>query len=123
MLSNNTNISIEYLYFVVKNIKIGKGYARHYSFLKEQLIVVPSNMIAEKFEKITQNLMEQITRNKKENQALAKQRDELLPLLMNGQVAVNSDLAYEGFISVLYFNSLETYFKCLILLLYLERVI
>lgn len=93
MLSNNTNISIEYLYFVVKNIKIGKGYARHYSFLKEQLIVVPSNMIAEKFEKITQNLMEQITRNKKENQALAKQRDELLPLLMNGQVAVNSDLS------------------------------
>ncbi len=32
MLSNNTNISIEYLYFVVKNIKIGKAYARHYSF-------------------------------------------------------------------------------------------
>ncbi|WP_296005641.1 restriction endonuclease subunit S [uncultured Alistipes sp.] len=95
MLSNNTNISIEYLYFVVKNIKIGKGYARHYSFLKEQLIVVPSNMIAEKFEKITQNLMEQITRNKKENQALAKQRDELLPLLMNGQVAVNSDLTHD----------------------------
>lgn len=93
MLSNNTNISIEYLYFVVKNIKIGKGYARHYSFLKEQLIIVPSNMIAEKFEKIMQNLMEQITRNRKENQVLAKQRDELLPLLMNGQVSVNSDLS------------------------------
>lgn len=94
MLSNNTNISIEYLYFVVKNIKIGKGYARHYSFLKEQLIIVPSNMIAEKFEKIMQNLMEQITRNRKENQVLAKLRDELLPLLTNGQALVNSDLAH-----------------------------
>lgn len=95
MLSNNTNISIEYLYFVVKNIKIGKGYARHYSFLKEQLIIVPSNMIAEKFEKIMQNLMEQITRNRKENQVLAKLRDELLPLLTNGQALVNSDLAHD----------------------------
>ena len=93
MLSNNANISIEYLYFVVKNIKIGKGYARHYSFLKEQLIVFPSNVIAGKFEKITQNLMEQITRNRKENQELTKLRNELLPLLMNGQVSVNSDLA------------------------------
>ena len=93
MLSNNTNISIEYLYFVVKNIKIGKGYARHYSFLKEQLIIVPSNMIAEKFEKIMQNLMEQITRNRKENQVLAKLRDELLPLLTNGQALVNSDFS------------------------------
>ncbi len=107
MLSNNTNISIEYLYFVVKNIKIGKGYARHYSFLKEQLIVVPSNMIAEKFEKITQNLMEQITRNKKENQALAKQRDELLPLLMNGQVAVNSDLVFLYYIRALNQRSMK----------------
>ena len=93
MLSNNANISIEYLYFVVKNIKIGKGYARHYSFLKEQLIVFPSNVIAGKFEKITQNLMEQITRNRKENQELTKLRNELLPLLMNGQVSVNSDLS------------------------------
>ena len=30
---------------------------------------------------------------KKENENLIKQRDELLPLLMNGQVSVNSDLA------------------------------
>lgn len=95
MLSNNANISIEYLYFVVKNIKIGKGYARHYSFLKEQLIVFPSNVIAGKFEKITQNLMEQITRNRKENQELTKLRNELLPLLMNGQVSVNSDLSLD----------------------------
>ena len=30
----------------------------------------------------------------KENENLIKQRDELLPLLMNGQVSVNSDLAF-----------------------------
>ena len=29
----------------------------------------------------------------KETKTLTKQRDELLPLLMNGQVSVNSDLS------------------------------
>lgn len=33
-------------------------------------------------------------KNKQQLIALAKQRDELLPLLMNGQVSVNSDLAF-----------------------------
>ena len=28
-----------------------------------------------------------------ESEELAKQRDELLPLLMNGQVSINSDLS------------------------------
>ena len=31
----------------------------------------------------------------KENESLIKQRNELLPLLMNGQVSVNSDLAHD----------------------------
>ena len=94
MLSNCSNISIEYLYFVVKGIKIGKGYARHYSFLKEQPIIKPSIKEAKKFESMAQILFEQITRNRTEILSLTKQRDELLPLLMNGQVSVNSDLSH-----------------------------
>ena len=93
MLSKETNISTEYLYFVVKGIKIGKGYARHYSFLKEQPIIVPPQKEAKKFERVAQIVFEQITRNRKENLSMTKQRDELLPLLMNGQVSVNSDLS------------------------------
>ena len=95
MLSNCSNISIEYLYFVVKGIKIGKGYARHYSFLKEQPIIKPSIKEAKKFESMAQILFEQITRNRTEILSLTKQRDELLPLLMNGQVSVNSDLSHD----------------------------
>ena len=38
-------------------------------------------------------LLSLIIRNKKEILSLTKLRDELLPLLMNGQVSVNSDLA------------------------------
>ena len=33
--------------------------------------------------------------NYKEIKSLTKQRDELLPLLMNGQVSVNSDLSLD----------------------------
>ena len=96
IVSNNPNVSIEYLYFAVKDIKIAKGYARHFSFLKEQLIIIPSKIIAKKFEGIVQNLMEQITQNRKENLTLTAQRDKLLPLLMSGQVSVtplNNDLS------------------------------
>ena len=93
MLSKYANISVEYLYFVVKGIKIGKGYARHYSFLKEQPIIVPPQKEAKKFEGMAHILFEMITRNRKEILSLATQRDELLPLLMNGQVSVNSDLS------------------------------
>ena len=98
MLSKYANISVEYLYFVVKGIKIGKGYARHYSFLKEQPIIVPLPKEAKKFEGMAHILFEQITQNRKEILSLATQRDEILPLLMNGQVSVtllNSDLSLD----------------------------
>ena len=88
ILSKKTNIPIEYLYCVVKDVKIGKGYARHFSFLKGQPIIVPSEKEAKEFEGTVQTLFEQITRNRKEILSLTKQRDELLPLLMNGQVKV-----------------------------------
>lgn len=40
-------------------------------------------------------LLSLIIRNKKEILSLAKLRDKLLPLLMNGQVSVNSDLSHD----------------------------
>ena len=44
--------------------------------------------------------MKQIKKNTQEMIHLIKQRDELLPLLMNGQVSVNSDLSiYKKYIS------------------------
>ena len=45
------------------------------------------------FAKMTYPLIEKIKQNKKQIEELTKQRDKLLPLLMNGQVSVNSDLA------------------------------
>ena len=62
-------------------------------------IPVPFNSnIAATFNKQVSNICQYIAKIKEENIQLTKQRDELLPLLMNGQVSVNSDLI------VLYFR-------------------
>ena len=95
MLSKNPKISIEYLYYVVKDVRLGKGYARHFSLLKDHPIIIPERNVADNFENIVQKLLRQITRNREETLSLTKQRDELLSLLMNGQVSVNSDLAHD----------------------------
>lgn len=95
ILSKDSNIPIEYLYYALKGVKIGKGYARHFSFLKEQPVIVPSEKEVKDFEDTAQTFFEQITRNRKEILSLTKQRDELLPLLMNGQVSLNYDLSHD----------------------------
>ena len=56
-------------------------------------LVVPPDSMIEKYAKTACRLYLQIDTNYKEIKSLTKQRDELLPLLMNGQVSVNSDLA------------------------------
>ena len=56
-------------------------------------IPYPSQQELIKYEAITRPLIMQINHNKEENKQLTKQRDELLPLLMNGQVSLNSDLS------------------------------
>ena len=93
MLSKDDRISIEYLYFATKNIPLREGYARHYSILKESCIIAPSISIAKLYQRLASQQFEKITSNRKEIIALSTQRDELLPLLMNGQVSVNYHLA------------------------------
>ena len=56
-------------------------------------ILKPENHVLNKWSKIVTNINNRQLSLQKENQNLTKQRDELLPLLMNGQVSVNSDLA------------------------------
>ena len=57
-------------------------------------LVVPPDSMIEKYAKTACRLYLQIDTNYKEIKSLTKQRDELLPLLMNGQVSVNSDLLH-----------------------------
>lgn len=50
ILSKEANVPIKYLYCAVKGVKIRKGYAKHFSFLKEQLIIAPSEKETKEFE-------------------------------------------------------------------------
>ena len=88
MLPNDTRLSVEYLYFFVQNVKISEGYARHYSFLKESPIILPKQEIVDLFKNAVSKWFKMITLNRIEITILTYQRDELLPLLMNGQVAI-----------------------------------
>ena len=62
--------------------------------LQQSTIAIPDNKdIADRFEKLISPIFKQIIKLQEENLNLTKQRNELLPLLMNGQVSVNSDLS------------------------------
>ena len=52
------------------------------------LVVYPSRVILQRFHDITSKIFSQINNNIIELNSLTKQRDELLPLLMNGQVSI-----------------------------------
>ena len=56
-------------------------------------IPYPSSEILHVYNEIASPIVEMIERNIYEGENLTKQRDELLPLLMNGQVSVNYHLS------------------------------
>ena len=61
--------------------------------LQQSTIAIPDDKsIADKFDIYIAPIFEQIVKQQEEIQSLTKQRDELLPLLMNGQAMVNYDL-------------------------------
>ena len=63
--------------------------------LKQSTIALPQNIdIANELEKRLCPIFDTIVRNNQEIMNLTKQRDELLPLLMNGQASVNYHLSH-----------------------------
>ena len=62
--------------------------------LRQSTIVLPPNIdVANKLEEKLGPIFDAIVKNNQEIMALTKQRDELLPLLMNGQATVNYHLS------------------------------
>lgn len=62
------------------------------TFLANRWVKAPKELVYKFFDTI-KGIYAKIDANITENNDLIKQRDELLPLLMNGQVSLNSDLA------------------------------
>ena len=61
--------------------------------LKGLHVIVPQEQIIDKFNKSIELIFARMLNCLKESKALTKQRDELLPLLMNGQATVNYHLS------------------------------
>lgn len=96
------NEEYEYLYFLtiqlIENLK-AKGSGSVFksiiaSDIENTMLCVANKEIISLFCDKVRPIMKQIKKNTQEMIHLTKQRDDLLPLLMNGQVLVNSDLAY-----------------------------
>ena len=61
--------------------------------IKNILLPIPTRNILKLFDEKIGSIYQTIVNNYQQIDSLTKQRDELLPLLMNGQVSVNSDLS------------------------------
>ena len=89
LYSNDDRIKPYYLYLVVKSLTIpNQGYSRHFKYLKELPVILPSLELAAKFQEIVKPIYEKKTKCDKQIEKLSRLRDRLLPLLMNGQVEV-----------------------------------
>ena len=82
-------LSIQYFYFAVGNIDLSNYfYARHFKFLKDQNLLVPTANLMAEFTDFSIDNLKQISTLREANHNLARARDLLLPRLMNGEIAV-----------------------------------
>ncbi len=89
----------KYVFFTIKDIDFsrwdsGTGVpSMTASTLYTIPMVKPKDAILQRFDNVLAPLFQKLEQVQLENESLTKQRDELLPLLMNGQVSLNSDLS------------------------------
>lgn len=87
--SNSTEVSQQYFYWAIKNIDLSNySYARHFKYLKDEEIYIPSKTVMEKFSGIVGYNFKQITNLRNQNNKLIEARDILLPKLIIGEIEV-----------------------------------
>ena len=97
ILSNNERMPNYLFYQIINQIDLSSyGYARHFKFLKEFKIILPSKDISQKYNEIANTYFVKVRNNIKQNHQLTQLRDFLLPMLMNGQVSVTCSGARDG---------------------------
>jgi type I restriction enzyme S subunit len=86
---NSNRLSVEYLFYALQSANISNHfYARHFKFLKEESVLIPTEPLMREFSSNSKAGFEQITLLRTQNQKLRQARDLLLPRLMNGELAV-----------------------------------
>lgn len=68
------------------------SYARHFKYLKEELVVVPTKEIASSYDEVVSRDYQTIHNNRKQIRLLTEARDRLLPRLMGGEMDVKNNI-------------------------------
>lgn len=91
----NLLFNSEFMYKALDGLKQGTTtvIALYQNDLYRLPILVPAPCVMEQFSKITDSILDQKEIISYEIEELTKQRDDLLPLLMNGQATVNYHLS------------------------------
>ena len=65
------------------------SYARHFKYLKEEFVLLPSEHIARKYDSIVAKYYQSIQRSRELIRLLTEARDRLLPKLMGGEIVLS----------------------------------
>lgn len=83
------SICVAYLYFELISCNLSNyHYARHFKFLKEQVIKLPSKKVLFEYKEETDKIFNLMQVMRLQNTKLREARDILLPRLMNGEIEV-----------------------------------
>lgn len=89
IISDRTNMPQSLLYLSLLNVDLSNyHYARHFKYLKAESILIPSQDIADEFDRLTSPIFSQIQILRDKCYKLAEARDRLLPKLMSGEIQV-----------------------------------
>lgn len=84
---NRDTLSTQFLYLALGAVDLSNYfYARHFKFLKEEEILLPTDAIMREFTAFAAPCFDQIKNLRTQNQKLRAARDLLLPRLMNGEI-------------------------------------
>lgn len=89
IISDRTNMPQSLLYLSLIAVDLSNyHYARHFKYLKAESILIPSQDVADEFDRLISPIFSQIQKLRDKCYKLSQARDRLLPKLMSGEIEV-----------------------------------
>lgn len=89
IISDRTNMPQSLLYLSLITVDLSNyHYARHFKYLKAESILIPSQDVADEFDRLISPIFSQIQKLREKCYKLSQARDRLLPKLMSGEIEV-----------------------------------
>lgn len=89
IISDRTNMPQSLLYLSLIAVDLfNYHYARHFKYLKAESILIPSQDVADEFDRLISPIFSQIQKLREKCYKLSQARDRLLPKLMSGEIEV-----------------------------------